>query len=94
MKKIQDFGTWVAQGATIGTAAVITAGLVSIAFAALDFSDVPTNVSAGNPISASAWNDLAYRVNKSVKQATQVISVVGSNVGIGTASPGQALSVS
>ncbi|MFB0964752.1 MAG: hypothetical protein QMC36_03540 [Patescibacteria group bacterium] len=53
----------------------MSAGLVSIALAALDFSDVPSNVTSGSQISASAWNDLAYRVNKSVKQATQVITV-------------------
>lgn len=39
------------------------------------------------------WNDLVTHVNQSVKQTTEVITVNGTNVGLGVPSPAQKLSV-
>jgi len=51
-----------------------------LAYAALDLTDIPNNVAPGSPLTSSAWNDMAYRVNKAVKQDTQVLTVAGGNL--------------
>jgi hypothetical protein len=53
-----------------------------LAYAALDLTDVPTNVTPGTPLTSSAWNDMAYRVNKAVKQDTPVLTVAGGNLNV------------
>ncbi|MDQ1344115.1 MAG: hypothetical protein QG650_835 [Patescibacteria group bacterium] len=77
--RFQKLTEWSLQGVVVGVSAVLSAGILSMAFAAFDFSDVPTNVASGSTLSASSWNDLAYRVNKSVKGSTNFQAVDATN---------------
>ncbi|MDD2891691.1 MAG: hypothetical protein PHQ95_01885 [Candidatus Gracilibacteria bacterium] len=89
----QNIGRTATHGIVFGLSAVFTIILVSLVYATASWGSLPT-VQSGSGLTATAWNDLVAHVNQSVKQASQVITVSGSNVGIGTTSPGQNLSVS
>lgn len=73
---------------TIIVLSLIYAGVTNIFY-----SDLPT-VNSGSGLTATSWNDLVNYANKAVKQDTEVLTVTGGNVGIGTVSPTQKLTVS
>lgn len=81
-----SIGRFALQGAVFGLSASIMVVIVSIVYATAYWGSLPT-VQSGSGLTATAWNDLVAHVNQSVKQTSQVITVSGSNVGIGTASP-------
>lgn len=50
------------------------------------YSDLP-NANSGSGLTVTSWNNLVNYANKAVKQDTEILTVTGGNVGIGTASP-------
>lgn len=61
--------------------------VLSLVYAATTYySDLP-NASSGSGLTATNWNNLVNYANKAVKQDTEVLTVIGGNVGIGTVNP-------
>lgn len=85
-------GRFALQGAVFGLSAAVTIIIVSIVYATASWGSLPT-VNSGSGLTATAWNDLVAHVNQSVKQSSPIITVSGSNVGIGTASPDKLLQI-
>ncbi|HBB27016.1 TPA: hypothetical protein DCZ36_00780, partial [Candidatus Gracilibacteria bacterium] len=85
-------GRFAVQGAVFGFSAAVTVIIVSIVYATVSWGSLPT-VNSGSGLTATAWNDLVSHVNQSVKQASPVITVSGSNVGIGITTPATNLEV-
>ena len=56
------------------------------------YTDLP-QVSSWSVLSSSSWNNLVNYVNKAVKQDSEVLTVTGGKVGIGTTSPDEKLTV-
>lgn len=56
------------------------------------YSDLP-NVNSGSGLAATSWNDLVKYANKAVKQDSEILTVTGGKVGIGTTSPSDILTV-
>ncbi|MDD2892204.1 MAG: hypothetical protein PHQ95_04515 [Candidatus Gracilibacteria bacterium] len=88
----QNIGRTATHGIVFGLSAVFTIILVSLVYATASWGSLPT-VQSGSGLTATAWNDLVAHVNQSVKQASQVITVSGSNVGIGTINPQEKLDI-
>ncbi|EKD29716.1 MAG: hypothetical protein ACD_78C00306G0002 [uncultured bacterium (gcode 4)] len=85
-------GRFAVQWAVFGFSAAVTVIIVSIVYATVSWGSLPT-VNSGSGLTATAWNDLVSHVNQSVKQASPVITVSGSNVGIGITTPATNLEV-
>lgn len=89
MRYSESFLHGALRGAGFGFAVLA----IGLAYAATSlYSDLPT-VGSGSTVSSSAWNQVVGYANKAVKQETEVITVSGSNVGIGSTNPKQALQV-
>ena len=91
--KSSPFSRSALQWVIFGFSAIITVIITAIVYATASWGSLPM-VNTGSGLSANAWNDLVAHVNQSVKQSSQVITINGSNVGIGTTTPWQNLSVS
>ena len=68
--------------------------LVSFVYASIS-TNYPSlsNVVTGSGLSATSWNDLVNYANKAIKQDSEILTVTGGKVGIGTISPGAKLDI-
>lgn len=67
--------------------------VLSFVYAATTYyMDLPT-ASSGSTLTSANWNSLVNYANKAVKQETEVLTVTGGNVGIGTPTPSERLDV-
>ncbi len=67
--------------------------VLSFVYAATTYyTDLPT-ASSGSTLTSANWNNLVNYTNKAVKQETEVLTVTGGSVGIGTTSPGSSLTI-
>ncbi|MDD5377387.1 MAG: hypothetical protein PHH16_04735 [Candidatus Gracilibacteria bacterium] len=92
---LRNIGHTLTHGALFGLSAAFTVVFVSLVYAGVTniyYSDLPTT-SSGSGLTATSWNNLVNYANKAVKQDTEVLTVTGGNVGIGTVNPGTKLEV-
>lgn len=87
LSSFRSIGRTAAHGIIFGLSTAFTIALVSLVYAATTYyTDLP-NTSSGNGLTATSWNNLVNYANKAVKQDTEVLTVTGGKVGIGTTSP-------
>lgn len=71
---------------------IIILSLVYAGVTNIFYSDLP-NVGTGSGLTSMSWNNLVSYANKAVKQDTEVLTVTGGKVGIGTVNPQSTLDV-
>lgn len=85
--------SWIQKSVYSAFAFFGTLVALSLVYAATTYySDLP-NASSGSGLTATSWNNLVNYANKAVKQETEVLTITGGKVGIGTASPGARLDI-
>ncbi len=77
---------------TLITCLTVIAGYILVNAATTYYSDLP-GVSVGRGLTSTSWNNLANYANKAVKQDTEVLTITGGNMGIGTYNPQENLHV-
>lgn len=74
------------------TSITLLVGYFIVYAATTYYSDLPQTTS-GSPLTSTKWNDLVNYANKAVKQDSEILTVTGGKVGIGTTIPGATLDV-
>lgn len=70
----------------------LVVGYFIVQAATLYYTDLP-NVASGSGLTATSWNNLVNYANKAIKQDTEILTVTGGRVGIGTTNPGSKLDI-